>query len=474
MFSNYFFIKNKYQNLNRTAVITEKKIQISYATLYKDIKKYSKNIKRKSVLLLLCTNNYSTLIAYMCCLFTKTVPILVDENIRPEKFKKIIRNFKPDYIFSSKNINFMEKKYFVKNINNTFLICRNTISQKNNLDPKISLLLSSSGSTGSLKFIKISLKNIRHNTKTIIQYLGLTKNDKTIINLPFSYSYGLSVVNTHLYAGAKIFLCNHSVISKEFWTIFKSFKPTNFNGVPYTYNLISKLYIKKIDFSCLKFISQAGGKLNKKYLEELIAVSKKYKFNIFVMYGQTEASPRISYLEPKLIERKIESIGKTLKGGKIWLENNNKKRIHQANTEGELIYKGPNVFIGYAKNRHDLTIKGKGFTSDILKTGDLAKFDDEGYIYITGRKNRYSKILGNRINLEEVEEILSQNNFSSICSVQKDFLNIYCETKSNPRDLLNIIKNSTTIPTNRCKVHLIKNIPRNMSGKIIYNNFKKN
>ena len=472
MFNNYFFIKNKYQNLNRTAVITEKKLQISYATLYKDIKKYSKNIKQKSVLLLLCTNNYSTLITYMTCLFTKTVPILLEENIRLNKLKKIITNFKPDYIYTSKKIDFIGKEYLAKNMNNESLLYKNKISQKHNLDPKISLLLSSSGSTGSLKFIKISLDNIRHNTKTIIQYLGLTKNDKTIINLPFNYSYGLSLINTHLYVGGKILLCNHSVISRDFWTIFKSFKPTNFNGVPYTYNLIIKLHIKKIDFSCLKFISQAGGKLNKKYLKKLIEVSKKYKFKIYVMYGQTEASPRISYLKPKLIEKKIESIGKAIKGGRIWLEDDKKIHIHQANTEGELIYKGPNVFIGYAKSYRDL--KSKESTSDVLRTGDLAKFDDEGYYYITGRKNRYSKILGDRINLEEVENILSQHNFSVVCSIQNDYLNIYSETKSNPRDLLNIIKNSTTIPLSRCKVHLIKKIPRNMSGKIIYNNLKKN
>ena len=161
MFNNYFFIKNKYQNLNRTAVITEKKLQISYATLYKDIKKYSKNIKQKSVLLLLCTNNYSTLITYMTCLFTKTVPILLEENIRLNKLKKIITNFKPDYIYTSKKIDFIGKEYLAKNMNNESLLYKNKISQKHNLDPKISLLLSSSGSTGSLKFIKLSLDNIR-------------------------------------------------------------------------------------------------------------------------------------------------------------------------------------------------------------------------------------------------------------------------------------------------------------------------
>jgi len=472
MFTKYFFLKNNLHNSNRTAVITENNIKISYSLLFKDIKNYSKYIHKNTILLILSDNSYNTLVVYLSCIYNKTLPIFLDKNIRSNKLEGIIKKFNPNYIWSSSNIKTLEAKYCKKNISEQSILFQSIYFYNHKLDPKIALLLSSSGSTGSFKFIKISYKNIKHNTKTISQYLKLDKNDKTIINLPFNYSYGLSLINTHLLVGGKILLTKNSILSKEFWNTFKNFKPTNFNGVPYTYELIAKLYLNKIDFSCLKFITQAGGKLNKDLIKKLIITSRKYNFKFYMMYGQTEASPRISYLNPNLIEEKIGSIGKPIKGGKIWLEDENNNIIKRPYREGELIYKGPNVFMGYAKNIKDLDTKY--INSNILRTGDIAEYDSDKFYFIKGRKNRYSKIYGNRINLEEIENIFLKYKYPIVCSIKDNYLNIYCEKYINSKDLLNMLKKNTTIPINRCRVHIIKKIPRNNSGKVIYNKLDAN
>jgi len=472
MFTKYFFLKNNLYNSNRTAVITEKNVKISYALLFKDIKNYSKHIQKNNILLILSNNSYETLITYLSCIYNKTLPIFLDENIRPNKLKEIIHKFKPNYIWSPSDIKFLKEKYSKKNISEKNILYKSDFFYNHKIDPKIAILLSSSGSTGSSKFIKISFKNLRHNTKTISQYLKLDKNDKTIINLPFNYSYGLSLVNTHLFVGGKILLTKSSILSKGFWNTFKNFKPTNLNGVPYTYDLLTKLYLNKIDFSCLKFITQAGGILNKEIIKKLIINSRKYNFKLYIMYGQTEASPRISYLEPNLVEKKIGSIGKPIKGGKIWIEDENKNVIKCPFQEGELIYKGPNVFMGYANNKKDLK---KGYiSSNILRTGDIAEYDNEGFYFIKGRKNRYSKIYGNRVNIAEIENIFSNYQYPIVCSIKDNYLNIYCEKIINSNDLLNILKNNTTIPINRCKIYIIKKIPRTNSGKVNYSKLDTN
>ena len=190
------------------------------------------------------------------------------------------------------------------------------------------------------------------------------------------------------------------------------------------------------------------------------------------MYGQTEASPRISYLEPNLVEKKIESIGKAIKGGKIWIEDENNNIITRPYQEGELIYEGPNVFMGYANNNKDLK---KGYiSSNILRTGDIAEYDYEGFYFIKGRKNRYSKIFGNRVNIEEIENLFSNYKYPIVCSIKDNYLNIYSEKIINSNDLLNILKKNTTIPTNRCKIYFIKKIPRTNSGKVNYSKLGTN
>lgn len=157
---------------------------------------------------------------------------------------------------------------------------------------------------GSIKFVKLSKINLKHNTNSIIKYLKLKNKDSSITNLPISYSYMLSVINTHLEVGASIVISKYSLVEKEFWKTLKNSKITSFNGVPYTYEILVKIGLEKIKIDTLKYLTHAGGKIEKKTLRKIIKFCDKNNLKFFSMYGQTEASPRISYLKPEFSKKK--------------------------------------------------------------------------------------------------------------------------------------------------------------------------
>ena len=210
---------------------------------------------------------------------------------------------------------------------------------------------------GAIKFVKLSKSNLKNNTDSIISYLKINNKDSSMTNLPMSYSYMLSIINTHLEIGASIIVSKYSLIEKEFWQIFKNNKITSFNGVPYTYEMLSKIGLKNIKINSLRYLTHAGGKLENNKLKEILNFCKKNSLKFFSMYGQTEASPRISYLRPELAEKKIGSIGKGIKGNKIYLINKTGKKINKSFQEGEIVCEGKNVFIGYSENYKDLKKK---------------------------------------------------------------------------------------------------------------------
>ena len=203
---------------------------------------------------------------------------------------------------------------------------KNKKSKNKKLNKNLSLLLSTSGSMGSIKFVKLSKINLKHNTDSIIKYLKLNSKDSSITNLPISYSYMLSVINTHLEVGASIIISKTSLIEKEFWKTFKNSKVTSFNGVPYTYEMLIKIGLKNIKINTLKYLTHAGGKIEERILKKILSFCNKNNLKFFSMYGQTEASPRISYLKPEFSKKKIGSIGKGTPGNKIYIIDRSGKK----------------------------------------------------------------------------------------------------------------------------------------------------
>lgn len=262
------------------------------------------------------------------------------------------------------------------------------------LHPNLKLLLSTSGTTGSPKFVKLSEHNIIANALSILDYLPIRPTDVTPLNLPLFYSYGLSVFTSNSIGGGKLVCTNSEVMQKEFWREMERFGYTSLAGVPYVYELFARLGFLKKEHPHLRYLTQAGGKLNKELLAQFAQYAREKELEFFVMYGQTEATARMSFLPPEQLIDKLGAIGKPIKNGQFTIDPES----------SELHYSGPNVFGGYAEGPADL----QHFDAPtLLATGDLARQDQDGYYYITGRLKRIVKLFGIRINLDEIEQMLA-------------------------------------------------------------------
>jgi len=291
------------------------------------------------------------------------------------------------------------------------------------------LLLSTSGSSGSPKSVMLSLQNIEANARSICDYLPIESTDTAITALPLHYSYGLSVLNSHLYQGASILLTEAPLMSKEFWQQTRDFNITSLQGVPFSYQLYRQLRLERMPRPALRYLTQAGGKLNSSLTDYVQQLSSTLQKPVYLMYGQTEATARIAYLPPKLIQQHAYCIGKAIPGGELLLRDpGTKNLIIEDFTEGELCYRGPNVMLGYASCADDLTS-----TSVLaeLSTGDLAERLPNGLYRIVGRLSRFLKIQGKRLQLDHLEQQLSVLT-DPVCCTGNDDLLVVAHTQQEP------------------------------------------
>lgn len=283
----------------------------------------------------------------------------------------------------------------------------------------------------------------------------------------FNYSYGLSVINSHLLKGASIILTDKSVFFKDFWNDFRKYECSSFAGVPYTYQMLRRTGFDKLVLPSLKTMTQAGGKLNEEMIKYFADYSEKRSIRFFVMYGQTEATARIGYVPYERLKNKIGSIGISIPGGKLMLMKDGTK-ITEPHQFGEIVYEGENIMLGYAESLEDLT-KGNEL-NHILHTGDLGYFDEDRFFYVTGRMKRFIKMFGLRINLDEVQKMI-ENTFhiATACTGEDEKLKILIQT-SDEMDAKVKQKVCETYKLNPSTVFVIQTetIPTKSSGKYDY------
>ena len=271
-------------------------------------------------------------------------------------------------------------------------VIRRDESPQHDLHPDLAMLLGTSGSTGSPKLVRLSRDNLTSNADAIASYLGLTGRDRAITSLPLQYCYGLSLLHSHLVAGAAMVLTDLSVVDQCFWDLVDREQVTTLAAVPYTIDLLDRSGFPDRSHPSLRRLTQAGGRLAPADVRRFAKLGRARDFDFYVMYGQTEATARMAYLPPDRAEHSPEAVGVAIPGGSLRLSDT-----------GEVIYSGANVMMGYAESRRDLA-RGHDLTE--LRTGDLGEFRD-GMLHITGRTNRIAKVFGLRIDLSRVESQLS-------------------------------------------------------------------
>ncbi|MFL0581113.1 AMP-binding protein [Solibacillus silvestris] len=417
---------------------------------YNEIVQLDFQSNQKEIVLILCENTIEILSAYISAMNSKHTVMLLAADINQELLENIVEQYKPKWIVGKESYIGYKNEYGHLNREEDIDL---------NIHPDLAVLLSTSGTTGSQKFVRLSYENIKSNAQSIIKYLELDENERAIMNLPLSYSYGMSIVNSHLLAGATILLTSESVMEKSFWTFIQEQKATSIPGVPFTYQMLQRIGLTKMNLPYLKTMTQAGGRLNEKLVHFFGEYAMKNGKRFYVMYGQTEAAPRMSFIPHANILKKSGTIGIAIPGGKLSI------------IEDELVYTGPNVMMGYAESIEDLE-KGDEI-GDTLYTGDTATVDEDGYFTITGRLKRFIKLFGLRINLDDVEKRLESKFHTPLaCTGSDDKLIIVVEQEEYVGDIKREIASLYELHKTAFKVKVMP-IPHFANGKTDYIKLKE-
>lgn len=465
------FNLDRYQN--NIAVITDKGERLTYSELKAEVSKFADAISQNGFMFCLCENRLGSLVGYVSCLEHQIPIVLLDGLQDNTLLKNLIGLYHPEYIWVS-----TEKIGEIggRTIYSYASFSLQQMSYDTDIDcpeinPELVLCLPTSGSTGFPKFVRLSEKNILGNAESIAEYLKIDENERPITTLPLYYSYGVSVINSHLIKGATILLTEGTVVQRDFWQFMKEQKATSMSGVPYTYEMLKRLRFFRMELPSLKVMTQAGGKLNKDIAKEYIDFASEKGKKFYVMYGQTEATARMSYLPWESAIQKYASIGIAIPWGKFSLMDTDGKEITESDVDGELIYEGPNVSLGYAESRADLA-KGDE-NQGVLYTGDLARRDADGFYYITGRLKRFVKIWGNRCNLDATEQLVKSITTNCACAGVDDKITVFVTESGLEEKIIKHLFEKTGLNTKAFEVKVLNNIPKNDSGKIQYAELQK-
>ncbi len=426
---------------------------VTYAELYSRADAFASQLRKRSLVFIRCGNNEETVAAYLGCLRHRHVCLLISREMNADMLTRLVETYVPDCIYGP-------------GANGEYSIQHMEATSTEPLHNDLSVLLSTSGSTGSPKLVRLTADNLQANAESIAQYLGLDETERPVSNLPFYYSYGLSILNSHLQAGAALLLTDDSIISPAFWKLCDTYGATSLAGVPYTYDMLEAVGFRKRAMPALRYMTQAGGHMSAEMVHTYAAWSQERGIRFFVMYGQTEATARMSYLPPQFAWEHSGSIGVAIPGGRFSILDAQGGTVTEPEQEGELVYEGANVSMGYAKNRAELA-KGDE-NHGALHTGDVAKFDTEGLFYITGRLKRFLKIAGNRFSLDELDAHFKRMGIEAVCGGNDGKLQVAITDMRQQAAVSAYLKNTWHLMRTQFKVVPVENIPRSATGKILY------
>ena len=457
---------------SKTALIDENGNAITYDALNSETSILAKKVRRRCLIFCLCRNEIGSVFGYVSFINNAVVPVLLNSHLESVLLKNLLDTYEPAYLWASKDQEEQFPEMTTEYEAYGYSLLRTNYKKNYPLYSELCLLLATSGSTGSPKFVRQSYMNVIDNAKSIVKYLELNAKERPITTLPMNYTYGLSIINSHLMVGATILVTEKTLIQKEFWSFFKDYGATSFGGVPYTYEMLDKLRFYHMKLPFLHTITQAGGKILPELHEKFAKYAEENGKKFIVMYGQCEATARMGYLPTEKAVEKKGSMGIAIPGGKFHLIDVDGNRITEPYTTGELVYEGKNVTLGYAECGVDL-IKGDERNGH-LETGDMAQFDDDGFYYIVGRKKRFLKIYGNRVNLDEIDRMIKGEFGIEVASAGiDDHMYIFVIDDKYSSVIIEFIVGKTKLNPIAFNIIVIDEIPKNDSGKILYKDLTK-
>jgi hypothetical protein len=406
----------------------------------------------RRLVMLECVNDIGTVVTYLAALSCGH-PVLLTG--RHADLTRLESRYRPDVVASGD------------------ALAERTAGTGHDLHPDLALLLSTSGSTGSPKLVRLSAENVRANAESIAGYLGLSPEERAATTLPMHYCYGLSVVNSHLLAGGSLLLTERSVVDPRLWDDFRSVRATSFAGVPHTFDLLDSSGFAERDLPTLRYVTQAGGRLEPERVRRYARLGRTHGFELVVMYGQTEATARMAWLPPHLAEERPEAIGVPVPGGDFRVDpldpldplGRTPGGVADAAPVGELVYTGPNVMLGYASGPRDLAL---GRVVHELRTGDLARQHEDGIYEVVGRLGRFAKVFGLRVDLDDLEQGLTGHAHTPVSAVEDDgrvalFVTRHLDVATVRAEVVR-----RGVPVQAVHIHVIESQPRTPSGKLDY------
>jgi acyl-CoA synthetase (AMP-forming)/AMP-acid ligase II len=379
--------------------------------------------RERGLILLLAQNDLSSIATYAGAVEAGTPIAIVDSRTAPDAIIELVRAYRPRAVVGSDGTaDLLDEECLLAAVESHPLggqVAVPAIDPGPRPHPDLAVLLATSGTTGSRKFVRLSRRNLQSNAEAIGEYLGLTEDERPITTLPFHYSFGLSVVNSHWAIGAPIILTGESVMQSSLWASVRSLGATSLAGVPYTFQMLERVGFRDQDLPSIQTLQQAGGALDEKLVRVYAEHMAERGGRLFVMYGQTEATARIAYVPPDRLQDKLGSAGRVIPRGSLEIDPS-----EPGSSDGEVVYRGPNVMMGYAEGADDL--ETGDVLGGVLRTGDLGRLDDEGFLYLTGRSKRIVKVHGMRINLDEVESLLREHG-SAAAVGEPDLITAFCE-----------------------------------------------
>ncbi|WP_445259319.1 non-ribosomal peptide synthetase [Nocardioides aurantiacus] len=389
--------------------------------------------RTRRLVLLECRNEVETVVTYLAALAGHHPVLLTGPDCRRDD---LVATYRPDVVAAGNQLEELSEP-------------------AHDLHPDLAVLLSTSGSTGSPKLVRLSRDNLRSNATSIADYLRLTSDDRAATTLPLQYCYGLSVLNSHLLVGASVLLTQRSVVEDEFWAEFGGARATSLAGVPHHFDLLDSSGFSDRDLPHLRTVTQAGGRLPAPTARRYAELGRERGFDLVMMYGQTEATARMAYLPPHLAAERPECIGIPVPGGSLRIEGDLGDGV------GELVYAGDNVMLGYAEGPADLAL---GRTVHELRTGDLARQHEDGLFEVVGRRSRFLKLFGLRVDLDRLEQLAADDGRQVLALGTDDRLHL-CVTSHRDAAWARASAGRLGLPPHVVETHVLASLPRTASGK---------